>query len=348
MKFFSGKSLLGKLWRDEGGFVLSAELALLGTTGVLATVVGVHAVAGAVNNELNDVANAIGALDQSYSYDGYCHPGHSWVAGSAFIDTQDDCDCQVIRSVTPRPKVGGDNNRHHHGNVHRRGAHHRDNNRKDHRHIDKRIETKRKNNIQNDKKRAEDIRRQEMKKNELKKIEQHIQLMQNEMKKIEKIKIDLRKKEAMLKKKTDQIKKEMKVRNSNIKKEIHQHDKGHAHKGDDHHHGERAEGDHHGHHGHHFDHDYHRRDSLHGRTTIIRAENGTLIHLNAAGFPVRPRCEASCKGCQHCAKGRRPEFKHAPNFAPTPLKSDSKKKQDKKKRDKKKRTKKKSKKVSTI
>ncbi len=128
------KSLLGKLWRDECGFIVSAELALITTTGVLATVVGLHAVAGAVNSELNDVSNAIGALDQSYSYNGYCHIGHSWVAGSAYLDTQDDCDCTVIRETTPHPKFDGSEQdhrdirhreeRHHRGKHNRRGERH--------------------------------------------------------------------------------------------------------------------------------------------------------------------------------------------------------------------------------
>lgn len=107
MKNLLRRSLLGRLWRDECGFIVSAELALIVTTGVLATVVGLHAVAGAVNSELNDVSNAIGALDQSYSYNGYCHIGHSWVAGSAYLDTQDDCDCTAIRETTPYPKHDG-------------------------------------------------------------------------------------------------------------------------------------------------------------------------------------------------------------------------------------------------
>ncbi|MCA9113455.1 MAG: hypothetical protein KDA79_00100 [Planctomycetaceae bacterium] len=93
------------LWQDEAGFVLSAELVLVMTVAVLAMVVGLHAVAKAVTTELNDVANAFGTLDQSFSYKGLVKAHHASVAGAAFIDRADDCDCTVIIQPAPRPKV---------------------------------------------------------------------------------------------------------------------------------------------------------------------------------------------------------------------------------------------------
>ena len=92
--------MLNKLFRDESGVIISAELALVLTIAVLAMVVGLSEVAVAVNTELNDLSNAIGALDQTYGYTGFgstkSKGGNSnpknLVAGSAFVDAPDDCD----------------------------------------------------------------------------------------------------------------------------------------------------------------------------------------------------------------------------------------------------------------
>ncbi len=80
-----------KLWKDEGGAVVSAELILIITIVVIGLVVGLKEVQAAVIEELNDVAAAIGSVDQSYSWDGpvgCC----SFAAGSAFEDLFDECD----------------------------------------------------------------------------------------------------------------------------------------------------------------------------------------------------------------------------------------------------------------
>jgi len=88
--------MLKKLWNDEAGLIVSAELALVLTIGVLAMVVGLSEVAVAVNTELNDISNAIGSLNQSYAYTGFQAKDNykmkSFVAGSAFTDAIDDCD----------------------------------------------------------------------------------------------------------------------------------------------------------------------------------------------------------------------------------------------------------------
>ena len=47
--------------------IISAELVLVLTIAVLAMVVGLSEVAVAVNNELNDISNAVGSLNQSFS-----------------------------------------------------------------------------------------------------------------------------------------------------------------------------------------------------------------------------------------------------------------------------------------
>lgn len=80
------KNLWQKLLADETGVVLSSEIALVGTVGVLGMVVGLEAVTSSVNSELNDLASAFGAIDQSYNYRSIAKPGHAWVRGSGYND----------------------------------------------------------------------------------------------------------------------------------------------------------------------------------------------------------------------------------------------------------------------
>ncbi|MEX0700592.1 MAG: hypothetical protein WD069_00710 [Planctomycetales bacterium] len=93
--------MLRKLWNDEQGFVISAELVLVLTIGVLAMIVGLHAVSKAITMELNDLANAFGSIDQSFSYLGLVKSTHASVPGSAFADRRDACDCTVITQPPP-------------------------------------------------------------------------------------------------------------------------------------------------------------------------------------------------------------------------------------------------------
>jgi len=95
-------------WNDECGFVISAELVLVLTIAVLAMIVGLSEVAVAVNTELNDISNAIGALNQSYGFTGFHGTGSktkSAVSGSIFKDKDvDDCDsntsCDLVCGIT--------------------------------------------------------------------------------------------------------------------------------------------------------------------------------------------------------------------------------------------------------
>jgi hypothetical protein len=81
------------LLNDEAGFIVSAELVLVATITVVGLVVGLSEVAINVNNELEDVGSAFGALNQSYHYAGACgHKGSK--AGTCFNDENDFCDGQ--------------------------------------------------------------------------------------------------------------------------------------------------------------------------------------------------------------------------------------------------------------
>ena len=90
---------------DECGAVISAEIALVLTILVLGVIVGLSEVAVAVNTELNDISNAIGALDQTYAFTGYHatdNKSRSTKAGSKWNDQADDGDvnntCDLVCS----------------------------------------------------------------------------------------------------------------------------------------------------------------------------------------------------------------------------------------------------------
>jgi Flp pilus assembly pilin Flp len=84
-------TLCRDLLNDEAGFIVSAELVLVATLAVLAMIVGLSELAHAINQELEDVASAFGAVNQSYAYNGTVgHKGD--VGGSSFGDVADFCD----------------------------------------------------------------------------------------------------------------------------------------------------------------------------------------------------------------------------------------------------------------
>ena len=98
-------ALFTKLFNDEAGFIVSAELVLIATITVLGMVVGLSELATNVNNELEDLASAFGSMNQSFSYDG--DQGHrGYRDGSYFEDHQDDCDneCDIF-STDPLPEM---------------------------------------------------------------------------------------------------------------------------------------------------------------------------------------------------------------------------------------------------
>lgn len=64
-------NVLRKLWTDESGTVMSAEMVMLGTVGVLATSAGVGVLSNAVNDEIAEMGMAVRSFDQSVSFTGY-------------------------------------------------------------------------------------------------------------------------------------------------------------------------------------------------------------------------------------------------------------------------------------
>lgn len=107
--------IVHRLYNDESGFIISAELVLVLTIAVLAMIVGLSEVAVAVNTELNDVSNAIGSLNQTYAFTGFWSGSHgktkSYYMGSEFDDAYDDCDlntsCDIVCGAEGLRSEGG-------------------------------------------------------------------------------------------------------------------------------------------------------------------------------------------------------------------------------------------------
>ncbi len=81
-----------KLWNDECGAIISAELVMVMTILGLGMVVGLKTLQVAINTELGDVAAAVGNVNQSYGYKGLaaCENLAS-VNGSSYDDLSDSC-----------------------------------------------------------------------------------------------------------------------------------------------------------------------------------------------------------------------------------------------------------------
>ena len=93
--------MLKRLWNDECGVILSAELVLIGTILVIGMIVGLVELQCAVVGELSDLGDAIGNLDQSYVVSGmtsYKAAGgiKAATAGAKYTDSPDEGDCNTI------------------------------------------------------------------------------------------------------------------------------------------------------------------------------------------------------------------------------------------------------------
>lgn len=106
-----------KLFNDEAGFIVSAELVLVLTIGVLGMVVGLASLRDSLTSELIDLSDAFGAVDQSYNYNTLTKVGisaagtttHGRVHGSGYNDNGDNCDCAAVTftDVTGKTDISG-------------------------------------------------------------------------------------------------------------------------------------------------------------------------------------------------------------------------------------------------
>ena len=95
-----------KLFNDEAGFVVSAELALIVTLIFTAVAVGVAVARDALVAEYNDISEMIGVVNQSYNVAGHSVSGgtalsyHGENSGFGFNDETDTCDCKPVAYTT--------------------------------------------------------------------------------------------------------------------------------------------------------------------------------------------------------------------------------------------------------
>jgi len=101
-------NILHALKNDENGFVVSAELVLVGTILVLGMIVGLTELSYGVNEELEDLGSAIGAINQTY-YFTLASGRKGEVVGSTNLDFQDECDnsCDITCNTPARGEKHG-------------------------------------------------------------------------------------------------------------------------------------------------------------------------------------------------------------------------------------------------
>lgn len=104
-------NILTALRTDENGFIVSAELVLVGTILVIGMIVGMTELSYGVNEELEDLGSAIGAINQTYHYTLACGQKGE-VVGSTFKDFVDECDNAC--DLTCNSRARGEKDTQHH------------------------------------------------------------------------------------------------------------------------------------------------------------------------------------------------------------------------------------------
>ena len=86
------KKMLLRLWKDEGGFIVTVELILIATILVIGLIAGLTTLRDAVVAELGDTAQAFGAINQSWSASGIDDGQNSGSGAMSFVDNADGFD----------------------------------------------------------------------------------------------------------------------------------------------------------------------------------------------------------------------------------------------------------------
>ena len=102
-------NLRAKLWADEAGFIISAELCLVATIVVIGLIVGLVTVRNQVVQEVISVGEAVGTINTSYAICGLqtAHAGMaSWTGASWWVDPIHFCH-PLPGEQFPAPWEGG-------------------------------------------------------------------------------------------------------------------------------------------------------------------------------------------------------------------------------------------------
>lgn len=86
------KLQLVRLWNEEAGAIISAEIMLVATILVLGVIVGLKSVRDSAVTELADVGQAISNINQSYCFSGVTGHGAHGGGSGHFQDSGDFCD----------------------------------------------------------------------------------------------------------------------------------------------------------------------------------------------------------------------------------------------------------------
>ena len=100
--------LARRLWTEEAGFIISAELVLLATILVIGLIVGLVSLRNQIVQECVDVGQAFGFLSQSYAFSG-CESGGTftpcfgtaWTDACFFLDRIDFCQAPQTSGQEP-------------------------------------------------------------------------------------------------------------------------------------------------------------------------------------------------------------------------------------------------------
>jgi hypothetical protein len=95
------RNLLVKLWNDNAGALIALEWVFVATILIVGSVTGLAAVRQAIKHELHDLANAMLALNSSFSISGQSNCVAS-TGGAAFIDTSSSI---VVRTTAATPST---------------------------------------------------------------------------------------------------------------------------------------------------------------------------------------------------------------------------------------------------
>jgi len=96
------RRLLQRLWDDDGGALIATEWVFVATILILGIITGLVAVRQAVISELTEFANAVMALNQSYSFAGQSNCLAS-TSGSSAVDSSN----VINEAQTPSPDGTG-------------------------------------------------------------------------------------------------------------------------------------------------------------------------------------------------------------------------------------------------
>src|SRR5215471_15440393 len=94
------RQLMRKLWNDDCGALIATEWVFVATILVLGAITGLVAVRQAIISELTEFANAVMALNQSFSFSGQSNCQAS-TAGSQALDSSDLIPAGSVPAASP-------------------------------------------------------------------------------------------------------------------------------------------------------------------------------------------------------------------------------------------------------